>query len=268
MHDATRIGWSERRNVEMVLQLDAWLRQYGCGWSCESWHESVRKDRHMLHEELLEIAEPVLRKVIDHPFWSGLRDGSLPGEALVHFVQQDTGYLLPAYARAMARCAANATDDAHSVLFGRSALGTLEAKDRLCQAFVELAPKIGIESPTEQDCIDPGTHAHCSFFNAAAATSLAGGIGALLPMAWFHLNVSKDLVARCHAKSRYEPWIELYQPTEGYQHVVQKFLTTADEIGERSSADERARLVEQFSISIRYEWAFAESAWRQLTWPS
>jgi thiaminase (transcriptional activator TenA) len=221
----------------------------------------------VLHDELIEIAEPVLRKVIEHPFWSGLRDGTLPAEALTHFVQQDTGFLLPAYARALARCAAVAPEDSHAVLFGQSVFGTLTAKDRLRAAYVELAPKIGVKPPTEQTPIDPATHAHCSFFKAAAATSLAAGIGALLPMAWFNFNVSNDLSERHQPGSRYEPWIELYQPAEGYQFVVKKFLATADEIGEQCSPAEREQLVGHFSTSIRYEWAFAESAWRQPTWP-
>lgn len=221
----------------------------------------------MLHEELLEIADPVLREVYNHPFWSGLRDGSLPGTALLHFVQQDTGYLLPSYARALARCAAVATEDTQSVFFARAAFGTLEAKDRLRQAFVELAPSLGIEPPATQIPIDPLAHAHCAFFQSAASASLAAGIGALLPMAWFNLNVSRHLAENRVPGSTYEPWIELYQPSEGYSQIVQRHLSTTDEIGEHCSASERRRLVDNFSISIRYEWSFAESAWRQPSWP-
>ncbi|HEY4023219.1 MAG TPA: hypothetical protein VGM75_31330 [Pseudonocardiaceae bacterium] len=221
----------------------------------------------MLHEELVDLAEPVLRKVVDHPFWAGLRDGSLPGEALAHFVQQDTGYLLPAYGRAMARCAATTTNDAQTVFFARAAFGTMEAKDRLRAAFLDLAPSIGIEPFTEQAPIDPLTHAHCSLFTSAAATSLAAGIGALLPMAWFNYNVSKDLAERLVPGSRYAKWVELYQPSEGYSHVVQRYLSAADEVGEHCSAQDRRVLVEQFTLSLRYEWTFAESAWQQPSWP-
>ena len=101
----------------------------------------------MLHEELQDLAEPVLQKVKDHPFWSGLRDGSLPVESLVHFVEQDTGYLLPAYARALARCAAAATDDSHVMLLSRSILGTLEARDRLRTRYSELAEQLSAPPP-------------------------------------------------------------------------------------------------------------------------
>jgi thiaminase/transcriptional activator TenA len=221
----------------------------------------------MLHDELVELAEPVLRKVLEHPFWAGLRDGSAPGEALAHFVQQDSGYLLPAYGRAMAQCAATSADDALSIFFARGAFGALEAKDRLRRSFNELAPQIGLAPLGEQAPIDPLAHAHCSFFRAAANTSLAAAIGALVPMAWFNHNVSQDLAERCTPGSRYEPWIALYQPAPGYAQVVQRYLATADEIAEACSARERRQLVEHCWVSIRYEWTFAESAWRQPSWP-
>nr|CAM34351.1 putative transcriptional regulator, TNENA/THI-4 family [Streptomyces tendae] len=221
----------------------------------------------MLHDELVELAAPVLRKVLDHPFWSGLRDGSLPGEALVHFVEQDTGHLLPAYGRALARCAATAHDDAHAVFFARAAVGTLEARNRLREEFTGLLPRLGLPAPSAHVPADPLAHAHCAFFHAAAATSLAAGAGAVLPMAWFNLQVSKDLAERRTRGSVYEPWIELYQPSEGYARVVERYLAVVDEIGEQCSAREREQLVESFQTGIRHEWAFAESAWQRPAWP-
>ncbi|MFF4403263.1 TenA family protein [Streptomyces sp. NPDC001262] len=221
----------------------------------------------LLHEQLLEIADPVLRRVVDHPFWSGLRDGTLPPESLVYFLQQDTGHLLPAYGRALARCAAQAPDDAHAAFFARGALGTLEARDRLREASAGTAAALGIDWPAEQTPAGPATHAHCAFFTAAAATSPAAGMGAVLPMAWFNLNVSDNLAEHCTPGSRYEPWIRIYRPAEGYRHVVRKFLATADEIGGRCSESERRLLVETFTTGIRYEWAFAEASWLRRTWP-
>lgn len=221
----------------------------------------------MLHEELLEIAEPVLGKVKDHPFWSGLRDGSLPGEALVRFVQQDTGYLLPAYARALARCAALAAEDSHAMVLGRSICGTLEARDRLRQVFAELAPTLDLTAPAEQAPIDPATHAHSAFFAAASATSFHAGIGALLPMVWFNFQVSNDLKERQHPDGRYAAWIEVYHPGDTYQYAVKAFLGMVDHLGKHSSSQQRQEILDQFSTGIRYEWSFAESAWRQPSWP-
>ncbi|APU14253.1 MULTISPECIES: TenA family protein [Actinoalloteichus] len=220
----------------------------------------------MFHEELIELAEPVLAKVKDHPFWSGLRDGTLPPECLSHFVEQDTLHLLPAYARALARTASAAPSDAHTALFGRSAFNSLEARDRLRAAYGELAPDLGLRAATETAPVDPATHAHSAFFAAASATSFVAGVGALLPMVWFNHQVSDDLLAR-RSSPRYAPWIEVYHPGEGYRYAVKGFLAMVDAVAEQASTAQRRELVEQFSLSIRYEWAFAETAWSRAGWP-
>ncbi|RXS72690.1 TenA family transcriptional regulator [Streptomyces sp. TM32] len=221
----------------------------------------------MLRDRLIAKADPVLREVLGHPFWAGLRSGSLPGESLTHFVEQDTGHLLPAYGRALARCAATAADDAHAVFFARAAVGTLQARDRLRDAFTELAPELDLRAPAADAPADPLTLAHCSFFQAAAATSPAAGIGALLPMAWFNHQVSADLARRCAPGSRYAPWALLYQPAEGYSHVVERCMGVAEETAQRGSEHDRAQLTDFFSMGVRYEWTFAESAWARPDWP-
>src|SRR5687768_17290642 len=103
----------------------------------------------MLSKELQELAEPVLAKVKEHPFWAGLRDGSLPAESLAYFVEQDTSHLLPAYARALARTAAATRWDAHAALLARSVMGSLEARDRLRGAYAELEPRLQLPPAAE-----------------------------------------------------------------------------------------------------------------------
>ncbi len=219
----------------------------------------------LLHEELREIRDPVLRAVQDHPFWSGIRDGSLPPAALAHFLAQDTGYLLPAYARALARCAAAATDDAHTLLLAQSVAGTMEARDRLRANSAALAATTGLPGPLGDPPIDPATQAHTAFLTAATAASFAAGVGALLPMVWFNAEVSDRLLRDTPPGSRYRPWVEAYHPGESYRYAVRAFLDMADDVGKNGTAGERATLVEQFSNSIRYEWAFAESCTTSLS---
>ncbi|MCX4820568.1 TenA family transcriptional regulator [Streptomyces sp. NBC_01142] len=221
----------------------------------------------MLQEELKELAAPVLDKVKAHPFWNGLRDGSLPGASLAHFVQQDTGHLLPAYARGLARTAAGARGDQYVALLGRSVTGTLEARDKLREAYGDIAGKLGAPALVPDAAVDPAAHAHCSFFQAASATSFAAGFGALLPMVWFNHQVSNDLLERHTPGSRYAPWIEIYHPGEGYGYAVKAFMGAADRLGEELSGAERAELVDHFAVSTRYEWAFAEAAWSRPSWP-
>lgn len=229
----------------------------------------------MLHEHLVALAEPVLRKVTDHPFWAGLRDGSLPAESLTHFVEQDTGFLLPGYARALARCAATAADDAHVALLGRSVTGTLNARDRLRTSYAELAGQLGAPAARTgppgpgpaAPAIDPGTCAHTAFLQAASARSTAAGVGALLPMVWFNLRVSDDLHHNHQPGSRYAAWIGAYHPGADYRHAVHAFLNLADELDRQLSPAGRDELIENFVTGTRYEWLFAETSWTRPQWP-
>ena len=132
----------------------------------------------MLHDELREIREPVLAKVLEHPFWAGLRDGSLPPDALARFVWQDTAFLLPAYARALARCAAAAPGDADALLLGQSVVGTLTARDELRESYAALAPELGLPPLGTASPATCATQAYASFFAAASAHSFSSGIGA------------------------------------------------------------------------------------------
>lgn len=221
----------------------------------------------MLREELRELCAPVLRKVLDHPFWSGLRDGSLPGESLARFVRQDSDFLLPAYARALARCAATATDDADAYLLGQSVTGTLTARDELRRSYTSLRIELDLPELGAKSDILPATHAHTTFFAEASAASFHSGVGALLPMVWFNAAVSDNLRDQALPGSRYLPWIESYHPGDSYQYVVQAFLDLVDRTGETGSASQRSRLIEQFSFGIRYEWEFADCCAGNSSWP-
>jgi thiaminase/transcriptional activator TenA len=184
-----------------------------------------------------------------------------------HFDQLDTANGRPASARGVAGCAATAADDGHALLLGRSIFGTLEAKDKLRNAYGELAGELGTPPLPADLPADPGTHAHAAFFVAAGATSFHAGVGALLPMVWFNFQVSNDLKERHEPGSKYAKWIAVYHPGETYSYAVKAFLGMVDQVGAASSAAQRQQLVDHFTTSIRYEWGFAETNWRRPSWP-
>ncbi|WP_411139483.1 TenA family protein [Streptomyces sp. x-80] len=214
----------------------------------------------MLSDDLAELAAPVLREVLDHPFWAGLRRGTLPGEALVRFVEQDTGHLLPCYGRAFARCAAGTADDTDFVLLSRCAVETLASGPRLWTALAGLAPALGVRRP------DPGAGPHhaaraqCATVTAAAATSWAAGIGALLPFMLFHLEVCRDLRARHLPDSRYLPWLAAYLPGDGAVHAVHAVRELTDRFGATASPVETAETADWFLRGARCELALADAA--------
>ncbi|MFF4739517.1 TenA family protein [Streptomyces sp. NPDC001262] len=221
-----------------------------------------------LREQLQQIAEPFVAEVVAHPFWAGLCDGSLPPESLAHFVLQDTAFLLPACGRAFAHCASIAADDAFSALLAHCAFATVESAPRLRDALGGLAPGFGVELPSGRPDIAPETHAYCSFFRACATESFAAGIGGLLPMMWFHLEVCRTLRTSGRPGSRYAAWVDVYDPGEGAWQAVRAVLGMVDGFGERCAPAERARLAEAFSLGARHEWAFADGGLRRPGWPA
>jgi thiaminase (transcriptional activator TenA) len=221
-----------------------------------------------MREQLAAAAAPVVAKVIGHPFWHGLRQGTLPGQSLWYFAQQDAAYVVPAYARALARTAAMAEQDSHSALLCSAAAATFEAAtSRMPRELAALARDLGRRPADSAAPIGPEIHAYTSFMAAAGTSCFAAGAAGLLPMTWFHLLVTDDLRERHGPGTRYAAWIGQYCQGEGYRDYVMAYLGMIDEVGEKCSDTERACLARQFLLAAGHEWALAEAAWRCRVWP-
>lgn len=217
----------------------------------------------MMRDELSAIAGPALAQVLEHPFWAGLRNGTLPSGPWWYFAEQDARYVVPAYARALARTAALADDDAHGALLCSAADATFGSVPAMSAELAKFAETSGRSAlPAARGPAAP-IRAHTSFMLAAPMMSFAAGIGGLLPMTWFHLYVSRDLKKRYTPGSRYASWIDEYCPGDGYQNYVEAYLNMIDEVGALCSASERDQLAGHFQSGARYEWAFADAAWHQ-----
>jgi thiaminase/transcriptional activator TenA len=216
-----------------------------------------------MRDELSAIAGPVLAQVLEHPFWAGLRDGTLPADLLWYFAEQDARYVVPAYARALARTAALTENDAHAALLCSAADATFGSLPRLSRELAKLAETLGRPPAPAASGQAAPIRAHTSFMLAAPTMSFAAATGGLLPMTWFHLHVSTDLERRHAPGSRYASWIDQYLPHDSYQDYVEAYLSMIDQVGELCSAGERDQLIGCFEDGARYEWAFAEAAWRQ-----
>ncbi|MFF3743730.1 thiaminase II/PqqC family protein [Streptomyces kronopolitis] len=219
----------------------------------------------MLSDDLAELAAPLLCDLLDHPFWAGLRRGTLPGEALVRFVEQDTGHLLPCYGRAFARCAAAAADDTDAVLLSRCAFETLASGPRLRAALADVAPALGVRPPDPRVGAHPAARVQSATVTAAAATSWAAGIGALLPFMLFHLEVCEDLRARQRPGSRYLPWLAAYLPGDGARYAVRAVRELTDRFGATATPAETAEAADWFLRGARCELAFADAAFPDIS---
>ncbi|MEF3115124.1 TenA family transcriptional regulator [Streptomyces chrestomyceticus] len=222
----------------------------------------------MLHQELKERAEPEWKEIIEHPFWTGVRDGSLPPGALTHFVEQCAGHVLPAYARALARTAAATRWDRHVVLLAQAAAGTVRARDRLLAAHNGLDAALGVPRADPKAPAGAITHAHTTFLHAATATTVAAGMGGLLPLAWFRQRIGDDLRQRRVPGARHNVWIDIFHPGPEYAGTVSELEGVYDELGGLMATPGRTELVEYFMLGLRYTASVTKAAWAEAGQPT
>lgn len=209
-------------------------------------------------------AEPIFGAILEHPFLTGLTDGTLPPSAFAYYLAQDAHYLRD-YARALAIVGAKAPTHAEAAMFGRHAAETAVVELALHET---LLPQLGID-PAELDAIpaSPTTTAYTSYLLASGyGGSFAEGLGAVLPCYWIYQRVGEALVARGSPDPRYQRWIDTYAG-EAFAETVAQVLAVADRAGTGLGAADERRAHRHFVATARYEWMFWDAAWREERWP-
>jgi thiaminase/transcriptional activator TenA len=113
----------------------------------------------------------------------------------------------------------------------------------------------------------PATVAYTSYLlRAVHQGSFVEGVAAVLPCYWIYAKVGEHLLEKSSPDPLYARWINTYGGEE-FQATVRAVLALADRVGAEISEPERARAVEHFVTTSRYEWMFWDAAWRQEAWP-
>jgi len=202
--------------------------------------------------------------ILEHPFVTGLTDGTLPRDAFAFYVVQDALYLRD-YAKTLAIVSGKAPDTAGIELFARHAAEIITEERALHDS---LMGDLGID-PAAADTAEPAptTLAYGSYLLATAqAGSYAEGVGVVLPCYWIYYEVGRELVRRGSANPQYQKWIDTYAD-DSYGDVVRSVLDVADDLGPALGTAERARVERHFRVTSQYEWMFWDAGYRQEQWP-
>ena len=153
--------------------------------------------------------------ILEHPFLTGLTDGSLDPAAFAHYVGQDALYLND-FARALTVVAAKAPTHQGVAMFARHAAATVEVELALHDT---LLPELGVD--VANVTVAPTTRAYTSYLLATAyGGTFAEGLAAVLPCYWIYAEVGAELVKRGSPDARYQRWIDTYADDEiGRAHV-------------------------------------------------
>jgi thiaminase/transcriptional activator TenA len=222
-----------------------------------------------LREELDHIVTSSAEQINEHPYYQGMRDGSLPAVVFAHYLLQDSIYVLPSYGKALARCAALVRHHQHAQLLSRMGTISLDSAASTAEGFPQLAERLGLRlrQGEARPPVSPTTLALSSFYTAATVGSPVAAVGALLPSAWLWMLVMDDLLERHDPASRYAEVISTWHPGTGYRQQIDDLLTLVDEVAADSSTAERADLVANVNHAARYEVMSVDAAWRLEPWP-
>jgi len=217
-----------------------------------------------LSRHLWDSIEDIYAAILEHPFVSGLTDGTLDREAFLFYVVQDAHYLR-GYARALSVCAARAPREADIQMFAEHAAGAIAVERELHAGFFAGA---GLDEATVAATEPAPTNlAYTSYLLATAhGGSFAEALGAVLPCYWIYWEVGKALAERGSPDPLYRRWIDTYGGEE-FAAVVRAVLELTDRLGPELSDAETARMTARFRTTSRYEWMFWDMGLRREAWP-
>ncbi|GAB95546.1 thiaminase/transcriptional activator TenA [Kineosphaera limosa] len=215
-------------------------------------------------DQLWQTIEPIRTAIDELPFVTGLADGSLDADRFGYYMAQDALYLAD-YGRALAACAAQATDPGDMVFWAESARQTVVVERELHAAHVERGlHDLGQPSPT---CT-----AYTSYLLAHSAQgcypALAAGV---LPCFWIYDDVGTRMKAVVEARGGlsehpYGDWIAAYGDPE-FAASTARAREIVDRLAQAADEGVRQRMTRAFVTAARYEWMFWDAAWRRETWP-
>jgi thiaminase (transcriptional activator TenA) len=218
----------------------------------------------MLSDALYEAGRPIWEAQLAHPFVRGIGDGTLEEEKFKRWVRQDYRYLVE-FARVFAWAAAKA-DRLESMSWYASALDlTLNTEMELHRRYAE---RFGISrDELEREPMAPTTRAYTDFLvRTAADGDMIELLAALLPCAWGYVYIGQRLAAgQRPADERYADWVEQYASPE-FAEAANWLRGELDRLGDGIGTTSRARAIELFVLSSRYEWQFWEMCWQGEEW--
>ncbi len=214
--------------------------------------------------ELWSGIEGTYLAILEHPFITGLSDGSLERRAFEFYVVQDAHYLRE-YARALSVAAARAPAEADIAMFNEHAAGAIAVERSLHEGiFAELGLS---EDEVARTPMAPTNLAYTSYLIATAyGGSFADLLGAVLPCYWIYQEVGQALLERGSPDPLYGRWIETYGGEE-FAEVVTAVLALTDRLGPGLSPAMRASVAQHFATTSRYEWMFWDMGYRRERWP-
>ena len=194
----------------------------------------------------------IRQAILEHPFITGIGDGSLPVDRFKYYVIQDYVYLID-YSRALAVASARAIDLQDMSWFAGLLDETLNQEMALHRSYCQ---EFGINLQ-ELESVEPASTTK-SYTNFLLKTAYQGSFGelvaSLLPCQWGYWEIGDHLLKRGLPTSAplYAQWIKMYT-SEEFTELAHQIREMADRIGGGAGLAEQAAMRQAYTDSVRLE---------------
>ena len=211
-------------------------------------------------------AAPLREAILQHPFVTGIGDGTLNVEKFKFYVRQDYVYLIE-YSRVLALAAARARGLEAMSWFARLLDETLNTEMELHRGY---CARFGVtREELNATTAAPTTQGYTQFLVATAhQREYPELVAALLPCQWGYWEIGDHLARRGlpEVAPLYREWIEVYASPE-YKALGDWLRNHADQLAEMEGPPTTLRMQDAFLSSLRYEYLFWEMAYKGEGWP-
>ena len=211
-------------------------------------------------EALHQAAAPVWEKCLNHPFVTGIGDGSLPVEKFRYFMLQDYLYLFD-YARVFALGVVKARDPELMRTFAANVEAILNGEMKIHRAYMA---RLGITEEqvfAVQPALDNLSYTHYMLSVANTGTPVEI-VASILACSWSYAEIGQALAKLPGAMEHpfYGEWVRSYAGEE-YAAMNQGLIDLMNHLAENVSDEQLEHLKEIFVNCSRYELGFWDMAW-------
>ncbi len=218
------------------------------------------------YNALRKEADPIWKKILEHPFIAEISEGRLPTEKFKFYLKQDHTFLRE-FCRFLGMATAKSQTIEQMNWFSDLLKATLTGEMKRQK---KLADSLGV---SEQDLLSsepaPTTKSYTSYLIRVATTGSLGEILAVMaPCPCSYLELAGKLLLSEGLKRQpvIEEWCNFYASQES-KELVKQLVELLDRVADKAGAEEKELMLEHFIVASRYEYLFWDMAYKMESWP-
>ena len=211
-------------------------------------------------ERFYRVAMPVWETYFNHPFVTGIGDGTLEPDKFRYYMVQDHKYLMQ-YAKVFALGLLKATDETDMRMYSNLITATLDTENAVHQAYLA---ELGVTRSMIDET--PMALNNKSYTDYMISQATKGGLPeiavAVLACSWSYKVIGDYLetVPGYHDHPFFARWVDMYT-SDGYRQANDAMIELVDRYCSGLSEEHLARLDEILLDCSYYEYQFWDMAW-------